>query len=297
MGGAIEALGYLGLEVSKPEEWRVFLEDLLGLQIIARDEEEFDARMDDYGARLHITSGSHDDLSYLGWEVRDAIALENLKSTLTEADIAFQVGDARHAETRGVAALMIFRDPEGNVNEAFFGPLKKTDDPFVSPRGVSFKTGSQGLGHAVLNCRDVEKMARFYTDILGFRVSDYIRTEVIPGRPINITFLRCNGRHHSLALAPVGIHKKLIHFMLEVEDLDQVGFAQERCEAANIHFSFTLGRHSNDEMLSFYVLTPSGFDIEFGWGGLTVNDETWHVVAHHANSKWGHRFQRPPTGH
>ena len=52
----------------------------------------------------------------------------------------------------------------------------------------------------------------------------------------------------------------------------------------------TLGRHANDHMISFYVRTPSGFDIEYGTGGLTVDDATW--VARHttAHSVWGHRF-------
>lgn len=67
-----------------------------------------------------------------------------------------------------------------------------------------------------------------------------------------------------------------------------------RCLTEDIHLSFTLGRHSNDEMLSFYALSPSGFDIEYGWGGLEVDDESWHVLTHDCNSAWGHIFQRPP---
>ena len=39
----------------------------------------------------------------------------------------------------------------------------------------------------------------------------------------------------------------------------------------------TLGRHTNDLMTSFYVRTPSGFEIEYGTGGLVVDDDTWEV--------------------
>lgn len=52
----------------------------------------------------------------------------------------------------------------------------------------------------------------------------------------------------------------------------------------------TLGRHANDEMISFYVRTPSGFDIEYGHGGLTVDDRTWVARQTTAHSVWGHRF-------
>jgi 2,3-dihydroxybiphenyl 1,2-dioxygenase len=164
----------------------------------------------------------------------------------------------------------------------------------ISPRGVRFKTGRQGLGHIVLSCRDADLMQAFYCDLLGFRLSDIINTEIIPGRPLRLRFLRCNARHHSLALAPVPIPKKIVHLMVEVCDLNDVGRAMYRCLDAQVHLSMTLGRHANDEMLSFYPLTPSGFDIEYGWGGLTVDDERWHVLTHETTSAWGHRFQRPP---
>jgi hypothetical protein len=82
--------------------------------------------------------------------------------------------------------------------------------------------------------------------------------------------------------------------MVEANSIDDVGRALSNCLAAGTHLTFTLGRHSNDNMLSFYPVTPSGFDIEFGWGGLEVEDDSWHVLTHDRNSAWGHVFQRPP---
>lgn len=100
-------------------------------------------------------------------------------------------------------------------------------------------------------------------------------------------------RGHSPTIALVPIPKKIVHLMCETTSFDRVGRALHRCQAVGVHSSFTLGRHSNDEMLSFHPLSPSGFDIEYGWGGLEV-DETWHVLIHGTNSAWGHVFQRPP---
>jgi 2,3-dihydroxybiphenyl 1,2-dioxygenase len=290
----IEALGYIGLEVSDLPRWADFAGTMLGLEVVARADGQTDLRMDDYAWRLRLNEGPRDDLSFIGWEVKDAAQLASLASRLEGAGITVEVLSAAIVAERCVAAAIRFADPEGNVSEAFYGPLQRTDRPMISSQGVRFKTGRQGLGHVVLSCRDLEAMQAFYTDMLHFRLSDVINTEVVPGRPLSMRFLRCNARHHSLALAPVPIPKKIVHLMFEVQDVDDVGRAMYRCLDAKVHLSMTLGRHSNDEMLSFYPLSPSGFDIEYGWGGLAVDDQTWHVLTHQATSAWGHRFQRPP---
>jgi len=294
MRGEIEALGYIGLEVSDLAAWRTFACGELGLQWTQREDGAVDLRTDDYASRIQLHQGPRDDLAYAGWEVKDAAALTALASKLQANGHTVELGGEALARDRRVNEVIRFADPEGNVHEAFYGPLQKTNDPFVSPTGTRFKTGRQGLGHVVLSCRDKPAMMDFFIDLLGFRLSDHIRTEVVPGRPIEISFTRCNGRHHSLAFAPVPIPKKIVHLMLETSSIDDVGRALDRCMKAGRHLTFTLGRHSNDDMLSFYPLTPSGFDIEYGWGGLEVDDETWHVLTHDANSAWGHIYQRPP---
>lgn len=294
MSAAVEALGYLGVEVSDIPAWREFVCGELGVQWSPREDGSVDLRLDDYASRVRLFEGPRDDLVFAGWEVRDAVALGALANRLEAAGFDVEHAGAELLADRRVFGLISFADPEGNRHEAFYGPLQKRNDPFVSPCGVRFKTGSQGLGHIVLSCRDKATMLDFFVGMLGFRISDHIRTEVIPGRPLEISFLRCNGRHHSLALAPVAIPKKIVHLMFEVRALDDVGRALDRCTRAGRHLTFTLGRHSNDEMLSFYPLTPSGFDLEYGWGGLHVDDEAWHVLTHNANSAWGHIYQRPP---
>ncbi|ARU17139.1 biphenyl-2,3-diol 1,2-dioxygenase [Croceicoccus marinus] len=284
----------MGLEISDLADWRAFASGELGAQWVDREDGTADLRMDDYASRIRLHVGDADDLAYIGWEVADAAALAALAQRIEGAGFEVERPGTELARERRVYDLIRFRDPEGNAHEAFYGALQRTDQPFVSPTGAHFKTGAQGLGHVVLSVRDDQAMTDFFTDTLGFRLSDYIQTEVVPGRPLRITFLRCNGRHHSLALAPVPLPKKIVHIMLETRSIDDVGRALYRCMAAGRHLSFTLGRHSNDEMLSFYPVSPSGFDVEYGWGGLEVEDHSWHVVTHDTNSAWGHVYQRPP---
>jgi len=290
----VQRLGYIGLEVSDIASWIGFATQILGFAAVEHVDGAIDLRMDDHATRIRLMPGKRDDLAYAGWEMRDAAALDALASRLWSADIACTRLTPAEARDRHAEAAIRFTDPDGNCCEAFYGPLQRTDRPFVSPLGVRFKTGQQGLGHIVLTTKDQVAQERFYTELLGLRVSDYIHTEIVKDRPLSLTFLRCNARHHSLALAQAPLLKRLVHLMVEVQSIDDVGRALDRCMEAGYHISMTLGRHANDQMLSFYPMSPSGFDIEYGWGGLAVEEQSWHVLSHDKISAWGHRFQRPP---
>ncbi|HMO97231.1 MAG TPA: hypothetical protein PKD27_14045, partial [Tepidiformaceae bacterium] len=58
----------------------------------------------------------------------------------------------------------------------------------------------------------------------------------------------------------------------------------------------TLGRHSNDEMVSFYMRNPSGFGVEYGWGAREVDDSCWQVAQYSTTSTWGHKRPTSPQG-
>jgi hypothetical protein len=67
-----------------------------------------------------------------------------------------------------------------------------------------------------------------------------------------------------------------------------VGFAWDLARQRNVEITLDLGRHSNDHMVSFYMRTPSGFEVEYGFGARTV-DADWTVEQHKTISTWGHR--------
>jgi 3,4-dihydroxy-9,10-secoandrosta-1,3,5(10)-triene-9,17-dione 4,5-dioxygenase len=111
--------------------------------------------------------------------------------------------------------------------------------------------------------------------------------------PVWFRFLGCNPRHHSLALAPLPAAAGIVHLMIETATLDDVGRALDRCTRRGAQVSGTLGRHANDLMVSFYVRTPGGFDIEYGTDGRLVDDATWVSRESTAVSLWGHSFAAP----
>jgi 3,4-dihydroxy-9,10-secoandrosta-1,3,5(10)-triene-9,17-dione 4,5-dioxygenase len=82
----------------------------------------------------------------------------------------------------------------------------------------------------------------------------------------------------------------VVHLMVEVGESDDVGLCLDRALRRKVPKSGTLGRHVNDKLLSFYMKTPGGFDIEFGCEGLEVDDDDWVARESTAVSLWGHDF-------
>jgi 3,4-dihydroxy-9,10-secoandrosta-1,3,5(10)-triene-9,17-dione 4,5-dioxygenase len=82
----------------------------------------------------------------------------------------------------------------------------------------------------------------------------------------------------------------LIHLMVEVDTLDAVGQALDRINTDGFQLSSTLGRHTNDKMVSFYVRAPGDWDIEFGTEGMRVDENYYTAEEITADSYWGHQW-------
>lgn len=76
--------------------------------------------------------------------------------------------------------------------------------------------------------------------------------------------------------------------MFEVEDIDHVGRAHDKVLNGEAQLINSLGRHTNDKMISFYMNSPSNFGVEFGTGGLLIDDETWTPTWYTDTKYWGH---------
>jgi 3,4-dihydroxy-9,10-secoandrosta-1,3,5(10)-triene-9,17-dione 4,5-dioxygenase len=296
MTGLISSLGYLRIESADPAAWREFGTRVLGMaEGRGPDSTAVYLRMDEFPARIVVVPGDRERLLAVGWEVADSRALAMTASALTAAGVVVKSGDADELADRRVGGLLHADDPSGNSLEIFCGAALDSR-PVISPSGTTFVTGEQGLGHVVLPATDDEDTLSFYTALLGFRLRDSMR---LPGEfvgrpaggpPVWMRFLGCCPRHHSLALAPMNPAPGIVHLMIEVTTLDDVGRALDRCRRRNAPVSSTLGRHANDQMVSFYVQTPGGFDIEYGTDGRTVDDSTWVSRETTAVSLWGHVF-------
>jgi 3,4-dihydroxy-9,10-secoandrosta-1,3,5(10)-triene-9,17-dione 4,5-dioxygenase len=287
----VAALGYVVVSAADLESWSAFGERLLGLQAsgsppVAPSRQSLFFRMDERAWRIAVEQGEDDGLVALGFEVASPGDLTRLVGKLEAAGCSTKDAPGV-ADERGVTHLVQAADPSGLPLEFFCGaPLDRA--AFVSPTGVRFVTGSMGFGHAVVTVDDVEEANAFYVDLLGFRLSD---TVSLLG--IELFFTSPNRRHHSLAysLPPPGASAAhLEHIMIEVDDLDAVGRAADYCLDNDIPVRAMLGKHSNDHMVSFYCVSPSGLTVEYGWGGRQIDDATHQIGRYDHPHYWGHRL-------
>lgn len=287
----IKGLGYVKIQTNDLPRWRTFAFDVLGFaEGSGPDENALYLRMDERAARITVVSGATDEIVAIGWEVRDGSALARVREAVSEADV--QVTDLTddEADERRIEAGFAFTDPAGATVEIFHGPVLD-HSPLVTPFGATFVTGDQGLGHVVLPVMDVTGSMDFYERVLGFLPRGAMRIPAPPEfGPVRIRFMGVNQRHHSLALcpAPHGGAPGLIHIMVEVDTLDAVGQALDRVVKDGFSVSSTLGRHTNDKMISFYVRAPGGWDIEFGCEGMRVDESGYTAEEITADSYWGH---------
>jgi 2,3-dihydroxybiphenyl 1,2-dioxygenase len=286
----IQALGYAGFGSDALDDWRQFGTGMVGLHAVERGNSLLAFRMDDRKQRIVIDRAMGEGTRFFGWEVADATALDELAARLEKAGIPVTAEPRTLADARRVGGLISFSDPGGNRLEAFHG-AEIDETPFRPGRSISgFRTGPLGLGHAVLTVENIEPMMAFYTNVLGFGLSDYIE------KPFRAYFFHVNARHHSLAMIETG-KGGMHHLMVELFSLDDVGQCYDIALGQQDRVNVTLGRHTNDFMTSFYARTPSAFMIECGWGGREIDPSTWKPVEmHHGPSLWGHeRVWLPPA--
>jgi 2,3-dihydroxybiphenyl 1,2-dioxygenase len=288
----IASLAYLGIGASDLPAWKTFGEDLLGMQVGVQTDDYLTLRMDDLSFRFFFERSPIDDLIVAGWAFDTEDDLEELVEDGRSKGAHITELSPEAIAKRRVRKGYAVSDPNGYTHELCVGFSQvPTTKPFRSRvLKNSFVTGELGLGHILPLSKNAVQTIAFYRDILKLRVSDYISVDLGGGVAINANFFHTRtGRHHSIATAEAAAPKILNHIMVEVADMDDVGLAYDRCKAAGGIISGELGHHPNDNMFSFYVRTPSGFNIEYGWGGKVIDDANWQVVTYTEMSDWGHK--------
>ncbi|MFO0692127.1 MAG: VOC family protein [Polyangiales bacterium] len=282
-------LAYFVFEAKDTVGWRKLLVDALGMtEGRTFDDGTTAYRMDERAGRIFVRPGDADDLVALGFEAASKNAMWDVAMRARDAGAFVEEGLAKDAAGRFAAGLVRFEEPGGVSIEVVHG-VENASDPLDTSRCQGgFVTEEQGVGHLALRANDVDESQKFFETILGFRLSDHIRCELVGGFKVDVTFLHVNKRHHTVALGK-GLPKHLDHFMIQAKSLDDFGRIYDRCFDVGVKVTQTMGRHPNDRMMSFYGLTPSGFQFECGYGGREIDDATWVPETYDRISIWGHR--------
>lgn len=284
----IRNLSYVGFTSPRTDDWRHFGPDILGTQMAPEGPGgTVRLRVDEAPWRLAFHPGAANDLLYVGWNVGDATSMVSAAALVNKRGFEIIRDQPRD---RPAADLVSFVDPFGFRHE--LATELPESGSFTPGRPIEgFVTGEQGLGHLVFVVPDLDAAMEFYVGALGMRLSDSVESE------FSLRFLHCPGRaarHHTVALAVipgmVGVH----HLMLEVASIDDVGRAYDLARSEGLTMAMDLGRHTNDLMTSFYVRSPSGFEIEYGTGGRRIDDDSWEPTEYDSGDLWGHH--PPATG-
>lgn len=292
-------LGYVVVETRRFTDWRRFGKDAVGLHVdeLTRDVTRF--RMDDHECRFLLQRGPSEDVTALGWQVDDHETFEVILGRVHTAGVPVVEGSEEECALRGVERLWRFPGPKGVATEIFTTarttaePLKMLQTGFVFGHAEKNRAG---MGHVAITSKAPEAIKAYYDTVFDARLSDWVH-ENISGIQLRIRFLRTDERHHSVAIAGTcglaldPIRTSIQHLNTQVATLDDLLASYERVVSLGFHMQWSVGQHTHDRELSYYCVTPSGFEWEVGWNPIVVTpemEERWVPRTYGGISIWGH---------
>lgn len=285
--------GYAVVTTQKIDEWKRFGAEAIGLHLDTHSPDLISFRVDDRARRLIVQKGSAEDYAVLGLEITSRAALDEILRRLEARGVVVTETVGPDAAMRGVPQFWSFTGPKRQCIELF-----ETTETTAAPlqmKTSGFLTGEAGLCHIAITSKAPDEMINFWREIFDARMSDRIEQK-ISGIDLLITFLRMNERHHSIAVArtkgmkldPIGT--RIQHMAFQVAELEDVSRAYERCRKLGYKIAMSVGQHTNDREISFYTVSPSGFEIEIGWNPLVIDEADWDPeTVHQGISVWGHK--------
>ncbi|MFE4501901.1 VOC family protein [Rhodococcus sp. NPDC056743] len=284
-------LGYLVIETQKFSEWRRFGKDAIGMHLDELDSNTMRFRLDDNECRFLLQHGPAEDVITMGWHVDDHSTVDRIVSRVTSHGVPIHEGTSEETALRGVERLLRFPGPKGIVQEIFTKALTSAQP--LQMHTAAFVTGEGGMGHVAITSKKPAQIRGYYNTLFDARLSDYI-DETMNGVKLKIRFLRVNERHHSVAIAAVRglpidpIRTRVQHLNIQVAELDDMTRSYTRVKELGFRMALSVGQHTNDRELSYYAITPSGFEWEVGWNPIVIDENTWEPSTHKGISIWGH---------
>jgi 2,3-dihydroxyethylbenzene 1,2-dioxygenase len=283
---AVTELGYVGLDCSDLEAWQTFATEVVGMEWVEGPERDRAfLRMDAWHHRLVLHRSKADDLAYVGWRTSNEESLHALAERLAAAGFECRTGTDAEAEERRVMGLVKTRTPGGIATEIFWGPQIDAHLPFHPGRRMfgRFRAGDAGLGHIAIREPDGPAAFRFYR-LLGLKGNRQYKLTLPNGFVAKPFFMHCNDRQHSLQFDLGPMPKAINHLCIEYTDLNDVGYAHDLIRKRGIDVALDIGKHANDQAVSFYAGNPSKWVWELSWGCRKppAHDEhyIWDIYGH-----------------
>ncbi|RYD67020.1 MAG: oxidoreductase [Sphingomonadales bacterium] len=281
----VSEIRYVGYAVTALEEERAFYADVWGLESVPSDD-----------GMVYFKAQGHDEHHVVRLRAADTKRIDVIALA---ADSRSDV-DALHTKVQDAGCQIIHapRDltaPGGGYGFRFFSPdglpFEISSDVARGPSRemVRWDGVPQKISHIVLHSPDHQAMVKFFVDVLGFRVSDWLGDFMC--------FLRCNSAHHRIALLPgPACLNHVAYDMLTVDDMMR-GISRLRKKGTDIRWG--PGRHTAGNNTFSYFTTPSGFAVEYTSELEEVDFENHvdqvHVPGPQVMDQWGVGVGGPQT--
>ena len=273
----VTQLGYLGMEVSDMAAWKPFANEVLGLQPNGSGADgALLLKMDEYHHRVALHPGARDDIAYAGWETPDAAAMQAVAARLQSQGAARERGHPRASERAPRRGADQGRRPERRHQRGLLGPADRDRSglPFTARRMGGFEAG--GTSASATSCSRWTTTRRACASTAtasacGSATSSSSTWGLLGGpRSRSCTAAHVTTRSRSRSLRRPGA---CTTSCCSCAMMDDVGSTFDLCQDRRIPIASSLGHHTNDLMTSFYMVTPSGFQVEYGHGGREIDDE------------------------
>ncbi|NRA83443.1 MAG: VOC family protein [Gammaproteobacteria bacterium] len=141
------------------------------------------------------------------------------------------------------------------------------------------------LGHLVLKVRDVQASVKFYQEVVGLSVSDWIDDRMV--------FLRASSDHHDLALLQLPpdqinhqdpLQSRIEHFSYHVDSIDEIKKIADMLQQRGIEIDRGIGRHGPGDNTFIVFRDPDGNNVEFYSDMLQITE-----AAPYKSSVWSGR--------
>ncbi|HUY19894.1 MAG TPA: VOC family protein [Candidatus Binataceae bacterium] len=255
-------LGYLALDVANLESSLRFYQDVAHFEVT---EEREGAVYLTGGIQHHwlvLKQSQSPGVNRVAFEMANPADLEAIEKRLRGAGVEVERGGSLARER--VDQYIRFRDPDGIMIELFTDMVTMPMPPTYAHRVHMSK-----LLHTVLLEKDINKSVPFYTDLLGFQISDWVERSA--------AFMRCGDHyHHSLGVFGTGGTRTSVdHVCILVPTLDDLMRARANVMALGIPFRNDLLKHAPSGSIAIYLRDEANnLVVEFCWEHGQILDDT-----------------------
>ena len=241
---SVRKISHASYEIPDLDAQAEYYTNVLGLRLIAKEQDAaYLANANDHHSVV-LRRGEQPRCTRIGFQLGPDDDLDAFEKQTA----AHGLRTARKKDPEPTIGDMVsFEDPKGTVMEVF-KPPQLQNQAFGSTGIIPHK-----LGHVAFHVADVKTATKFYCDVLGFRVSDWMGDY--------FSFLRCGPDHHTINLVETGSNKHF-HTAFELRDWAHMQSACDFLSRNGIKILWGPGRHGIGHNLFTYHRSPNGLITE-----------------------------------